>query len=1149
MTREAAAPGFVVVHGNRLEDLRDLVVELLRADPPAPLVPELFLVQSNGMKHWLEQSLAADDALGICAATRIELPATFLWQAYRAVLGPEAVPARLPLDKDALAWRLLRLLPELAVRDPAFAPLRRYLEARVPGADESEQASRRALQLALQVADVLDGYQQYRADWLDDWERGDDMLRQPRGGVRELPAAQAWQPRLWRALREDLGPGAPWSSRAAVHRAFESRMQDWPRTAPRPAGIPPRIVVFGISALPMQSVRALAEIGRVAQVFFVVQNPCRHYWGHVVEGRELLQRLGRARQRHKHGAVVEALPVDPVALHLEGHPLLASWGRQGRDYLHMLDEFDETEARPHLLRRVDVFVSPGNASRLNRLQNSILELEPPPAAAAPIPDDGSIEFVSTHSAQREVEVLHDRVLSWLDADPTLRPRDIMVMVPDMSSFVAHVQAVFGRFPAGHARHVPYSVADASSRQLPLVQALERLLWVGQSRLSLADWLALFEVAAVRKRFGLAETEVAQLREWLAEAGVRWGLDARHRTQWGFPPGVADIAQNTWSFGLRRLLLGYATGADAAWGGVLPVPVAGGLAAQAVGKLADWMDAMDLTLHELARPRRPAEWAAELGALLDRFFESTSDDDERVMARLRGHLQQWLDLCESAGLDEPVPFAVVREHWLGQVDTPQLRQRFFGGGVQFATLMPMRSIPFRIVCLLGMNDADYPRRAVPRDFDLMVEDIRPGDRSRREDDRYLFLEAVLSARDRLYLSWQGRRATDDVAMPPSVLVGQLREELARRFVPGAEPVQQPLQPFSARYFEDGSPFRTYDPDWASVQASPALSTAASSTVRRIVRPVPPVLLLEDLERLLRRPVEVYWKAHLGVTLEEPAQAEVEDEPFGVDALEEYVLASEMIERLQRDGPTAAHEALLRSGRLPIGSAGRQLASRLIDKASRVAERAGPWFAAHEACPHPIDVDVEIDGLRIVGRVDGLRVVGARDGGFAWPMLRGASVQPSRGRVGTPRHHVLLGAWVRQVLAATAGARVSGVVFGVDGEIRVPAPPAAIARQVLSGWVAAWRRAWVQPLPLGPKTAFAWLHRWPDGQGVASREFLQPRSGTRSAQGEWIESPYLQRSVDQFEQIEPELEAWARILYGDLAEITNDARTQGVTGSDA
>ena len=1132
MTREAASPGFVVVHGNRLEDLRDIVVELLRADPPAPLAAEHFLVQSNGMKHWLEQSLAADHALGICAATRIELPATFLWQAYRAVLGADAVPVRLPLDKDALTWRLLRLLPELAARDASFAPLRRYLDARVAGADESEQASRRALQLAQQVADVLDGYQQYRADWLEDWERGDDVLRQSRGDPRPLPAAHAWQPRLWRALREDLGAGVPWSSRAAVHRAFESRMREWPRASPRPSGIPRRIIVFGISALPMQSVRALAEIGRVAQVLCIVQNPCRHYWGHVVEGRELLGRPSRARQRHKHGRPAEALPTDPVALHLEGHPLLASWGRQGRDYLHMLDEFDQTEARPHLLPRVDVFVTPGEASRLHRLQSGILELEPPPAAPLAIPEDGSIEFVSTHSAQREVEVLHDRVLAWLDADPTLQPRDIMVMVPDVSSFVAHIQAVFGRFPAGHARHVPYSVADASARQTPLVQALERLLRIGQLRVSLVDWLALFEVGAVRKRFGLTESEVTQLRDWLTAAGVRWGLDAGHRLRWGFPAGLGGLAQNTWAFGLRRLLLGYATGTDVAWRGVLPLPAAGGLAAQAVGRLAEWVDAMTLTLEELAQPRTPAEWVSRLAAVVSRFFEATGDEDERVIARLLGHLQHWLELCDSAGLDQPVPFAVVREHWLEQVDAPALRQRFFGGGVQFATLMPMRSIPFRIVCLLGMNDADYPRRAVPRDFDLMTEDARPGDRSRREDDRYLFLEALLSARERLYLSWQGRRATDDTSMPPSVLVGQLREELARRFAPLADPMQQPLQPFSSRYFDRDSPFRTYDADWASVQQTQAGGRPPAGPGRATGRPVPKVVTIDELGLLLRRPVEVYWRLHLGVTLEPPAQEQVEDEPFDLDALEEYGLVDDIIRRLLRDGPTSALQALGRSGRMPIGAAAPLLATRLVDKASRVVERAEPWFAAHERHPHPLEIDVVIDDLRIVGVVDDLRVAGARDGAFVRTELRGGSVQSARGRSGTARQHVLFGTWVRQVLAAAAGQRVSGMVFGIDGEVFVQAPPSALARGILSGWVGAWKRAWLRPLPLAPRTALAWLQGRPNGNVAAGREFFMARSGSRPASGEWVESPYLQRSVESYGEIAPELERWAEVLYGGL-----------------
>ena len=208
-------PGFMVLHGNRLEDLRDLLTQFVKSQPLPPLTPEVILIQSNGMKHWLEMALADDAALGICAATRLELPSGYLWQIYRKVLGADAVPQHMPFDKRSLLWRLVRLLPVLAASKPVYAPLARYLDDNADG--------RKLYQLAMQVADVLDGYQSYRADWLGDWaegEAGHDILRTHDGQSSALDASHAWQAQLWRDIRADVGAALADASRASVHAKF-----------------------------------------------------------------------------------------------------------------------------------------------------------------------------------------------------------------------------------------------------------------------------------------------------------------------------------------------------------------------------------------------------------------------------------------------------------------------------------------------------------------------------------------------------------------------------------------------------------------------------------------------------------------------------------------------------------------------------------------------------------------------------------------------------------------------------------------------------------------------------------------------------------------------------------------------------------------
>ncbi|MDD5031297.1 MAG: exodeoxyribonuclease V subunit gamma, partial [Rhodoferax sp.] len=967
--------------------------------------------------------------------------------------------------------RLLRLFPTLCERDAVYAPLKRYLGA--------PPQPRKLYQLALQLADVLDGYQSYRADWLADWAGGRDVLAGAVGLV-DLPPEHAWQAPLWRDLRSDVGSAFEDSSRAAVHERFLQAMQQvaqrFAATGQRPSGLPARLVVFGVSSLPMQLVQALAALGQVSQVLLLVQNPCQYFWGDLVEGHAALRVQVQRRQ-----------PIKPALLQTAaqaqaGHPLLASWGKQGRDYLHLLDGFDAPEQYRQLWSRVDVFVDPATAepdrpaSQLAQLQSNMLHLNPEPAAPQPCPMDGSLEFVSAHSAQRELEVLHDRLLAWFDADAHLQPADVMVMVPDMEVFAPHIQAVFGRFAPGQAGFIPYAVADTTARSAPLVQALEQLLSLPTARLTLLEWASLFEVAAVRQRFKVSEADVQVLQDWLATAGVRWGLDGAHRQLWGLPAGTPGLAQNTWAFGLRRLLLGYALGAGlnappgisaeegeglvadegGVWHGTLAQPALSGLSAPLMAALLDWLQATTDTLAALSQDHTPTEWGRTLTALVQRFFAPADDADERTIARVLEPLQSWLDACEAAHLDTPLPLPVVREHWLASIEVGSLQQRFFGGGVQFGTLMPMRSIPFAVIALLGLNDGAYPRVQAARDFDLMASSWRAGDRSRREDDRYLFLEAILSARQKLYVSWQGHSATDNSVRPPSVLVAQLLDHVNALWEPAHGAQVQPLQPFSRVYFEAGSGFATYDQDWATAQVEKAQTAINNEVIRapagdgaavnavafNVVVVVdaalnpglagPTSLTLDDLQRLLRAPVEVFFRNHLQTTLDQLDDLFEPDEPFALNALQQHQLGTLA---LQRGDSAQALLQLQGSGQLPLAAFGERSAHSLLDVVAEVHARREPWQMRYPLVldAQPVELDFE-DGLCLSGVLDGLRGPGGSDriGSAATACLQlcerpGALWQGKKGAE-QARGHVLVSLWVRHLAGCASGLQLTSVLLG-------------------------------------------------------------------------------------------------------------------------
>ena len=1139
---DVLAPGFMIAHGNRLESLRHLVVNWLARNPLLPLENEVILVQSNGIAQWLKQALAADvtndeaSGCGIAAAIDVQLPARFMWQAYRSVLGSESVPETSPLDKQPLIWRLMRLLPVL-IDAPAFEPLRRFLH--------DDENCRKRFQLAERLADLFDQYQVYRADWLADWAAGRDQLRQARDGIRPLEAADLWQPALWRALLEDVGEAHLSDSRAGIHPRFVTALG---QAAQRPEGLPRRVVVFGISSLPAQYVEALAAMGRHCQVLLCVLNSCQHHWGDIIADQDLLRHQYR-RQARRPGAPAQ---LDEHTLHQHAHPLLAAWGKQGRDYINLLDSHDDhsdyrAAFEPINGGRVDLFDEPATDTLLGQLQDDIRDLRPLHETRERWPavdpsKDASVRFHLAHSAQREVEILHDQLLAAFDSDPTLKPRDIIVMMPDVDSYAPHVQAVFGQHPPGDPRHIPYSLADQGQRgQEPLLIALEHLLRLPDSRLPVSEVLDLLDVPALRERFGLREAELPTLQRWIEGAGIRWGLDEARRAAMGMPPGLETTS---WRFGLRRMLLGYAAGQSMAWAGIEPYDEIGGLDAALIGPLDDLLQRLDQHEVILAEPASPATWGERLRALLDDFFAAQSEHDQLLLAQLQEGLASWLELCDAVGLDEPLPLTVVAEAWLSGIGQSQLSQRFLGGSVSICTLMPMRAIPFRRVCLLGMNDGDYPRAQPPLDFDLMGRDYRPGDRSRREDDRYLLLEALLSARENLYISWVGRSIRDNSERPPSVLIGQLRDHLDSGWTSigdtcllEALTTEHPLQPFSRIYFDGQSDLFSYASDWVRLHR-PSQRIPANLELAPLELEGP--IDLTALQRFLRSPVEHFFAARLKVWLNEEDVVTDDDEPFALAGLQRHQLSQELLEALQNAPANADIEALVsvesarlqHRGRLPLAGFGelvrQQLVEPLHDQLLRYRAQAQQWDQPLE---HPLPLIGTAPGIELRSWLAGVRESSTFQGQVRLRLVTG-NLLAGRGK--TLRWRKLLGELCVHVLAAASGHALTTSLFSADATVRLLPPDPEAARDLVRHWLLGWLEGARRPLPVAVETAFVML-----GEGDPDKAVAKARShydGSDFSVGEVDKSVALQRSYPDFASLlaTEEFPGWAESLYGPLVE---------------
>jgi exodeoxyribonuclease V gamma subunit len=524
--------------------------------------------------------------------------------------------------------------------------------------------------------------------------------------------------------------------------------------------------------------------------------------------------------------------------------------------------------------------------------------------------------------------------------------------------------------------------------------------------------------------------------------------------------------------------------------------------------------------------------------------------------------------------EPIPLTVVREHWLSGLESSGLQQRFFGGGVQFSTLMPMRAIPFKGLCLLGMNDGAYPRQSTPRDFDLMSLHWRAGDRSRREDDRYLFLEAFLSAREKLYISWQGRRSTDNQKMPPSVLVSQLRDTLKSRFTPETSAVLQPLQAFSAKYFLPQSEFLTYADDWEKAQQYSIVSNtpSAESESSALAFPAISEWPLKECMRLLKQPVEVYWRSRLGVQLNGPEEALLEDENFVLDGLGRYSLGRSLLEAPNIDEQLEAEKLL---GQLPMGAAGQMLLKQQFDAAQKVKERASAYWLeyAHELPTQTIAVDVAMPWgkVQVTAEVSALRQslspanhsIDLDHFAQAAPNPPTLQISTRPGAVATghrdqqsARADILIQLWPQHVLLSAAGWNIQSVLVGLDGVTVLQPLSEQSAQKLLTQWLMVYAQAWTQPLPVTFKAGLAFvteqisLQRASQGgvnEGSAVTSDVLSQDGITelalekarkefsddfSESTDLARSLYVQRSFDHFDAIAEGLPIWAPLLYEGL-----------------
>ena len=1044
-----ASPDFRLYHSNALDVLAGLLAdELRRPAPGAPrLAPDTVLIPQVAMRRWLQATLA--DAHGIAANLEFLTPGEFVTRALEANLGAAADG----LDAGTLHWRLYAALtdPVLLAR-PAMA----RIAGHVAGDDPVKPWA-----LAAELADVFEKYQAWRRDWLLRWEDGAD---------RDDPQAVLWR---------HVAAGRDYRARRIQHYLdrFERVLPDG-QAKPLPQGLPSRLFAFATLNVSPDVLRVVATQARAGTLHFYLPTPTKEYWG------DLRTLAGKLRGHD----------VDPFGAGNDDNRLLQAWGAAGRDFMAVLGSYEVVHPRGEIAAYADPerdtrpTLDEGGLSDslLHRLQRDLFHRRATPSGARLPPvrqDDPSLQVHACHTRLRELQVLHDQLRALLEDprfDPPLQPREIAVLAPDIDPYVPYLEAVFGPGSGSTLQgkvepdpgFLPYALADTSPLAgEPLADVFVRLLGLPVSRFGLHEILDLLASAPIAEAAGLDAAAFDRLHAWLLAAGARWGLDATHRAAHDAP---ADDAY-TWQFALDRLLLGHASGDAGDIAGVAPWPELEGSALDALDTLVRLLRVLARQQRALSEALSPAQWRARLLGLLRALLPGEPSDPagQRALDRLRKLIDAFAGEASDAGFDGRVPAEVVRAHFAAKLAEADTRAPLLTGGISFGRMVPMRLLPFRVLCVLGMNDGDYPRRDPAAGLSKLVAELgserrRPGDRSTREDDRFLFLQLFAAAQDVLYLSYLGADPRDGSVREPSVLVSELLEAAAQYHAEpaaarGALVVHHPLQPFSPAAFGGDDPRRfSYRGQWQP--AAGTLDAARSRLPPWSGRALPAAddaaseLSLDALKQYFTDPAGEFLRRRLAVRLPDGIAAQDDIEPLLLPArgLDGHRLQQAVLQALLEGDEAGLHARLRAQALLPSGALGERRFAQLLQDLRGYADAYRHWRAGSEEAS--VVHAVEVDGIRIHGRIHGVHAGGI------------ATLRP-----GLPNATSVIRSGFDRLLANAAGAALPLVRFhaadsGVGPHV-APALDADIARDALRALLRLRRDGLRAPLLYGPRTGWA------------------------------------------------------------------------------
>ncbi|WP_280396640.1 exodeoxyribonuclease V subunit gamma [Nocardia carnea] len=1114
----------MALHIHRAERADALAAALaaVLADPlPDPFAQELVAVPAKGVERWLAQQLSAvlgctpGGRDGIAANIRFPAPAALVDEVLAQATGID--PQSDPWAHDRVVWTLLRVIDE-SLGEPWCAVLAQHLgpaanpsgdsrtgdpgpaagdpegglgDAGFPTAGAEHRLGRRYA-TAARLAALFEGYALQRPRLITEWAAGADTD----GTGRQLPGDLAWQPVLWRRLRAAIGTPGP---AERLHTAC-ARLRDEPNTVT----LPDRLSVFGATRLPAAQLAVLSALAEHRDLHLWLTHPSPALWAAPDPSRTGDEADGRADRGFRETAALPATPPgsgpplpaeisraeDDSAARVR-HPLLAASSRDIRE-LQLRLPVPATDTRypalPGAIRpRPEMLPGPAaigeKPSAAPGPAGSGVGSEPEPATLLqavqahirddewpPVPGrrhgDGSVQIHACHGPVRQVEVLRECLLGLFAADPTLEPRDVVIMCPEVEAFAPLVRAAFGQPAAdtaeaavhpGHRLRVRLADRGRGATN-PLLGLVAQLLELARGRVTVTEVLDLAAAEPVRRACGFDDDDIERMREWAVEAGARWGIGRRQRQAFG----LGDFEQNTLNAALDRILLGVtADESSQAWlDRVLPLGDVDSNDIDLAGRFAEYVDRLAAILRDLQGPAPAAQWSAILGRALDLLT-----DMPESQAWIRTEARRELAAATAYAGDTVLRLPDITELLQSRSAATPTRANFRTGELTVCTLTPMRSVPHRVVVLLGVDDEVFPRGAGIDGDDVTARDPLVGERDPRSEDRQLLLDAIMAARDTLVVLHTGADPVTGAYRPPAVPVAELLDTLRAHVGPdgmGAVLTRHPLQPHDRRNFAPPAPFG-FDPEaFAGARATLRTPESVPGPLARVLPAAETTETgLAELIAFLEHPIRGFLWQRLGVRIPEPEEEITDRLPIEFGGLDTWALGERMLTaRLAGADPAALRAAEWRRGTLPPAELGRAV----LDDVERTVETL-VRAAAPDYTQPPRDIDITLDlggGRRLTGTVAEVR----------GDLL----VRTTFSRV-APKHR--LAAWVSLLaLAATEDRQWRAAVTG-RGRFPTPAwraeltaPPAAEAGALLRTLVALREAGLNEPLPIPTATTAAY-----------------------------------------------------------------------------